>query len=204
MPQAKRGRPEVWFSPQSVAAGGSAIVSIMVAFDPEADLSRDRALRLLTNTSVTLFWRARVLDETTAWLSDHGYQVVRVDAAHWTTEHDLHRGIAAALSFPDYYGRNLNALNDCMRDVVRHRYGWATSTTGLVLVFTSYDAFAKRCPGPAQAVLAAPGARTSPPGTRARTRWYRFIDIHQSESALSPDTDPGIQRRQCHRSVSEM
>jgi len=105
----------------------------MVAFDPEADLSDDRALRLLINTSVTLFWSPQVLDEITAWLTEHGYQVTRIDASTWSTDRDLHRDVAAALGFPDYYGRTLDALNDCMRDVVSQDYGWAPNTTGLAL-----------------------------------------------------------------------
>ncbi|MEV8514484.1 barstar family protein [Dactylosporangium sp. NPDC051484] len=125
----------------------------MAVFDPGADLSEDLAFRLLSSTSVTLFWRPQVLDETTAWLSAHGYQVTRLDAAPWATEADLHRDIAAALAFPDYYGRNLDALNDCMRDVVGQAYGWAPDATGLVLVFTGYDAFAVRRPRAAQVVL---------------------------------------------------
>lgn len=92
-------------------------------------------------------------DQKIAWLSEHGYQVVRVDAAHWSTEEDLHRDLAAALDFPDYYGRNLDALNDCMRDVVAQEYGWEPGTAGLALVFTGYDAFAKRSPRVARIVL---------------------------------------------------
>ena len=72
----------------------------MAAFDSTAELSADRAFRLLINTSVTLFWRPQVLDETTAWLTSHNYQVIRINAAHWTTEQDLHRDIAQALTFP--------------------------------------------------------------------------------------------------------
>lgn len=125
----------------------------MAAFDPEADLSQDRALRLLINTSVTLFWRQQILDDTTAWLSAHGYQVCHIDASSWSTERDLHRDFATALSFPDYYGHNLDALNDCMRDVVSQDYGWAPDTTGLALVITGYDAFAAHCPRAAQIVL---------------------------------------------------
>jgi Barstar (barnase inhibitor) len=125
----------------------------MVAFDPEADLSEDRALRLLINTSVTLFWRPQALGEITAWLTEHGYQVTRIDASTWSAERDLHRDVAATLGFPDYYGRNLDALNDCMRDVVSQDYGWAPNTTGLALVFTGYDAFTARCPREAQTVL---------------------------------------------------
>lgn len=125
----------------------------MSAFDPADDLGQDRAFRLLMNTSVTLFHQRQVLEDTTAWLVEHDYQVTTLDASSWSGEHDLHRDIANALNFPDYYGRNLDALNDCMRDVVTHDYGWDPNAAGLVLVFTGYDNFAAACPQPAQAVL---------------------------------------------------
>jgi hypothetical protein len=124
----------------------------MATLDP-AGPSDDRGFRLLINTSVTLFWRPQILDDTTAWLSAHDYQVVRIHAGHWATEHDLHRDIAQALNFPDYYGGNLDALNDCMRDVVSQDYGWAPHTSGLAVVFTGYDSFAVRRPRAAQIVL---------------------------------------------------
>ena len=125
----------------------------MSAFDPADDLGQDRAFRLLMNTSVTLFHQRQVLEETTVWLADHGYQVATLDASTWSSAHDLHRDIANTLSFPDYYGRNLDALNDCMHDVVTHDYGWDANTTGLALVFTGYDAFARECPREAQILL---------------------------------------------------
>jgi hypothetical protein len=126
---------------------------IMAAFDADSDLGQDRAFRLLMNTSVTLFWQLAVLEETTAWLTVHGYQVTSLDASQWFTEHDMHRDISAALGFPDYYGRNLNALNDCMSDVVSQIYGWAPEATGLALAFIGYDGFAARCRRAAQIVL---------------------------------------------------
>lgn len=125
----------------------------MAAFDPDTDLGQDRAFGLMINTPVTLFWRRQVLDEITTWLSANGYQLVRIDASQWSTERDLHRDIAAALRFPDYYGHNLDALNDSMRDVVSQDYGWAPDTTGLALVFTGYDSFAACCPRAAQSML---------------------------------------------------
>lgn len=125
----------------------------MAAFDPEQDLHQDAAYRLLANTSVTLFFRLRVLDETVTWLTEHGYQVCRMVASNWADESDLHRDLAEALHFPDYYGRNLDALNDCMSDVVAGNYGWHPDATGLVLVLTGYDAFATRCPRVAQHAL---------------------------------------------------
>jgi hypothetical protein len=125
----------------------------MAAFDPAADLGHDRAFRSLVNTSVTLFWRSQILAETTGWLSDHGYQVTQLDAGRWTIEVDMHADLARALNFPDYYGGNLDAFNDCMRDVVGQDYGWAPDTTGLAVVFIGFDAFAGHCPRAAQVVL---------------------------------------------------
>jgi hypothetical protein len=133
--------------------GTFAYPPIVAAFDPEADLSQDRAFRLLMNTSVTLFWRAAILEETVTWLSSNGYQVTSMDATRWSTEQEFHRDIAAALNFPDYYGNNLAALNDCMRDVVSQDYGWASDSAGLAIVFTGYEAFAACCPRAAQIVL---------------------------------------------------
>ncbi len=48
---------------------------------------------------------------------------MKVDASGWTTEQDLHRDIAAALDFPDYYGRNLDALNEAEWLNARRRPG---------------------------------------------------------------------------------
>lgn len=128
-------------------------VPVVAAFDAEADLSGDLAFRLMSNTPVTLFWRTSILDRTTGWLRDHGYQVTQLNASGWTTEEAMHRDMAAVLGFPGYYGHNLDALNDCMRDVVRQEYGWAPEAAGLVLVFTGYDRFATHCPRSAQIVL---------------------------------------------------
>ncbi|MBO3094971.1 barstar family protein [Cellulomonas dongxiuzhuiae] len=125
----------------------------MSAFEQGDELRQDVAFRLLTNTSVTLFWRRRVLDETLERLVERGYEVTIVDASTWSSESDLHEGVASALGLPDHYGRNLDALDDCMRDVVAHEYGWDPDATGLVLVFTGYDRFAAACPRSAQAVL---------------------------------------------------
>ncbi|MEV1177912.1 barstar family protein [Nonomuraea sp. NPDC049784] len=95
----------------------------MSAFDPDADLSGDVAFRLVTASFVRLFWRHALLEQTIDWLLDHGYQVVRLDAFAWTREEDLHTAIARALEFPNYYGRNLDALNDCLSDVSAFEYG---------------------------------------------------------------------------------
>ena len=42
---------------------------------------------------------------------------VQLSARKWRTEQDVHDALARALQFPGYYGRNLDALFDCLRDL---------------------------------------------------------------------------------------
>jgi Barstar (barnase inhibitor) len=125
----------------------------MAAFDPEVELTHPVDYRLVANTFVTLFWRTEVLERTAETLVAMGYDVVRVDAKRWQSERDLHRDVAAALHFPDYYGKTLDALNDCLSDVALKEYGPSPQATGLVLVITGYDKFAVVEPRAAHAVL---------------------------------------------------
>ncbi len=42
---------------------------------------------------------------------------VQISAATWDTPEKAHDALKKALSFPDYYGRNLDALHDCLTDL---------------------------------------------------------------------------------------
>lgn len=42
---------------------------------------------------------------------------VQLSAAQWDTPEKAHAALAKALSFPAYYGRNLDALHDCLTDL---------------------------------------------------------------------------------------
>ncbi|MFF4319552.1 barstar family protein [Streptomyces sp. NPDC001568] len=111
-------------------------------------------IEYMGNTFVTLFWRQRFLNQAVQRLEDRDFRVVRLSAGQWTTEQDMHRAIAAALQFPDYYGHNLDALNDCLGDVAGYGpYDDSAEGAGLVLAFTDYDRFTAVCPRAAQAVL---------------------------------------------------
>ena len=109
--------------------------------------------RLVHDTFVTMFWRASLLDETVDWLQAHAYDVVEFDAGTWAATADMFTDVAAGLDFPDYFGRNLDALNDCMRDVASGYYGWHADATGLVIVLRAFDAFASVDRRTAQIVL---------------------------------------------------
>lgn len=43
---------------------------------------------------------------------------ITLSAAGWKTPKDVHQALREALSFPEYYGNNLDALHDCLTDMV--------------------------------------------------------------------------------------
>ncbi|MFJ8584872.1 barstar family protein [Streptomyces sp. NPDC093595] len=121
---------------------------------PTATTARLPGIEYMINSFVTLFWRKRLLTQAVERLEDRGFRVIHLEAGQWNTERDMHGAMAAALDFPDHYGRNLDALNDCLGDVACYGgYSDAPEGTGLVLVFTDYDRFATSCPRAAQVVL---------------------------------------------------
>ena len=75
-----------------------------------------------------------------------GWRFAEVDGWHHTTKAEFLEAVGIALDFPDYYGHNLDAFNDCLRDVAMHQYGTSRDATGTVLAFAAYDAFARREP----------------------------------------------------------
>jgi hypothetical protein len=101
---------------------------------------------LLRSSAVTLFHRRTLLGQATRSLREAGYHVVEIDVAHCATKKDMHRELAVALDFPDYYGANLDAFNDCLGDVANHAYGWPEDVTGLVLVLLGFNHFAGTFP----------------------------------------------------------
>ena len=126
----------------------------MATWDVEAGATHPLDFRLVHDSFVTMFWRSSLLDETVGWLQSHAYRVVEFDAGSWSSKADMYDDVASALSFPDYFGRNLEALGDCMSDVAAADYGWdANANTGLVIVLRAFNAFTKVDCRTAQKVL---------------------------------------------------
>lgn len=42
---------------------------------------------------------------------------ITIDCHLFSCRQDVHRAFAQALSFPDYYGNNLDALHDCLTEI---------------------------------------------------------------------------------------
>ncbi|WP_394437710.1 barstar family protein [Streptomyces sp. SGAir0957] len=121
---------------------------------PDAAGRDSLGVDFMLNSFVTLFWRRRLLDASVERLRLRGFRTIQMSADQWATEKDMHRAFAEALSFPDYYGRNLDAFNDCLGDVACYGgYDDAPEGAGLVLALTDYDHFAAACPQTAHVVL---------------------------------------------------
>jgi len=74
-------------------------------------------------------------------LAEVGAATVRVDAGRWTPDSALDE-LAKALKFPDHFGRNMDALADCLFEVVSGEYGFAGTATRRVLAIYQFEAFA--------------------------------------------------------------
>jgi len=72
---------------------------------------------ILRDGGVALYYADSILAEDLAWLRSERYEIQEFDAGAWRVEGDFHDAVAKTLKFPAYYGRNLDAFNDCMGDV---------------------------------------------------------------------------------------
>lgn len=154
----------------------------MAAFEIDPATWQREDWALLQNGFVTMFWRRDRFDAARSELAADGYVVADLEAERWQSEAEMLDGFSSALGFPDHFGRNLNALIDCLRDVVTFDCGSDADSTGTVIAMSRFDAFASREPASAWQVLdILAGAARS-----AILLGHRFIVILQSD-------DPAIE-----------
>lgn len=123
----------------------------MAAFETEALTTHPLDYQLAGGP--VLFWSRDVLRESTDWLDDHGYEVVTLSVAMWRDKERMHDDFSQALNFPAHYGRNFDALNDCLSDAVIGEYRSSPSDVGLVVVLTGFDEFSRSARESAHVVL---------------------------------------------------
>lgn len=120
----------------------------MALFD-SADTTRFQRLdwQILQNGAISLYHDHAILEGAYDWFHQQQYRLYRFDCTQWASPDDFHRDIGLTLGFPDYYGQNLDAFNDCLIDID------VPYNSGGLLVFFRFDAFAKRNFQLAQTVL---------------------------------------------------
>lgn len=110
----------------------------------KADEVHDEQLdwTILRDGGVCLYWRQEILTDELNWLKLNGYKIISFEVAEWQSASEwesrrrMHESLKAQLSFPDYYGKNLDALDECMLDDLV-----VPDSGGLALVLNHYDRF---------------------------------------------------------------
>lgn len=92
---------------------------------------------ILVNGSVMMFWQQSIMEKFIEGIKNEGFDVYYLDCENWDNSTCLIE-IGKTLQFPNYYGRNLDAFNDCLSDIV-------LNDEGLVLVFKNFDKFNAKC-----------------------------------------------------------
>src|SRR3954471_13313170 len=143
----------------------------MASFRTDQKESQRLDLSLLQNSPVALYHRPALVDEDLSRLRSEGYTMDEFDCSKWHAEADFHAEVGVRLGFPDYYGRNLDAFNDCIGDIE------VPDSGGRAIVFRRFDLFAVREPRVAQVIL----------DIMASTSWHcllfgrRLLTIVQSD-----------------------
>lgn len=150
-----------------------------------ADAGESFDIDLLQNGAVSLYWDRAVLNQACTLLASLGYDVVRLDAGSWHDVSGMFEEFAAAFAFPDYFGCNLAALNDCLSDVAAGGYGGDAVIERLALVLTGFDSFAGKEPHAAYA-LADMVADQSRSALLLGHRMLCLLHVDDSRFALPP------------------
>lgn len=103
--------------------------------------------RLLQNGCVVLYQSPFLLEAHSSELASSGWKFTEVYVAKDGRPEEFFDQVAMMLEFPGYFGRNLNALNDCMGDIAFPESG------RLALGLTRFDLLAHTDPAFAHAVL---------------------------------------------------
>jgi RNAse (barnase) inhibitor barstar len=88
---------------------------------------------ILQNGWINLYWREELLTKDIQWFQQENFKVVEIDCVRWTTKEHIHEDLKQHLDFPDYYGKNLDAFNDCLYSID------IDDTTGFVVALRNFQ-----------------------------------------------------------------
>lgn len=88
--------------------------------------------RILQNGWTSLYWKMEILEKDLSWFAAEQYSITDFNCRNWRNESQMHQEIKDGLLFPDYYGGNCAALNDCLSDL-------EIPEPGQIIVFRHFD-----------------------------------------------------------------
>ncbi len=87
---------------------------------------------ILQNGWSSFYCKKGILNGDLAWFRSADFNIVEFECSDWDNSGAMHKSLKSKLLFPDYYGNNLDALNDCLSDL-------EISGEGLVVVLRNFD-----------------------------------------------------------------
>jgi hypothetical protein len=66
---------------------------------------------------ISIYRNLTFLKEDVQWLRQRRYRIHEIDCTDWVSDEAMHGSLKEALSFPEYYGKNFDALNDVIPDI---------------------------------------------------------------------------------------
>jgi len=103
-------------------------------------------IEILKDGPICKYYKNSILDEDVNWFIENRFDVYDLNVKKWN-KNNMHKEIKSNLNFPDYYGENLNAFDDCLGDMMNPRY------KGVVIVFRGFDEFFINARTSAEAIL---------------------------------------------------
>ncbi len=103
----------------------------MAVFENNSDEWQRLDWQILQNGCTSLYWQEYILNNDLDWFKNEKYNIIDFDCTKWTDTNQIHKDLKKQLDFPDHYGENLSALNDCLSDV-------EINEPGLVIVFRHF------------------------------------------------------------------
>ena len=104
----------------------------MTTFKNNPDEMQRLDWSILQNGWISLYLKNEILEKDLEWFKTENYSIVDFECKTWTNENEMHNQFKKRLCFPEYYGENINALNDCLSDI-------EIVNAGQIIVFRHLD-----------------------------------------------------------------
>lgn len=73
-----------------------------------------------------------VLKDNVEWLISEGYKTIEFDCTEWRDKEIMHKTLHSQFDFPNYYGHNWDALQECLNEI-------EIQENGLVVIFDNFN-----------------------------------------------------------------
>lgn len=101
---------------------------------------------IVRNGPIVKYFSSEILEKHINELDKMRYHVIDISVSGWTKD-NAHKKIQEAFNFPEYYGDNLAAFEDCLNDMFNR------NNRGLVIVFRHFDSFYSKEQGFSEGIL---------------------------------------------------